>query len=107
MRRRNELDLERSEIDAAARSHDGDRDFRRIALGGAFGLEQRRTELRRVDWALQLRPEVDNGAEMVFVGMSQHQSDQVVAPFFEKLDPRHDQTNPRQLLPIAEPPTST
>src|SRR5712675_454556 len=102
MRHRNELDLERSEIDAAARSHDGDRDFRRIALGGAFGLEQRRTELRRVDWALQLRPEVDNGAEMVFVGMSQHQSDQVVALFFEKGDVGHDQIDAGQMLLIAE-----
>src|SRR5712671_5781651 len=102
MRHRNELDLERSEIDAAARSHDGDRDFRRIALGRAFGLEQRRTELRRVDWAFQLRPQIDNRAEMVFVGMSQHQSDQVVALFFEKGDVGHDQIDAGQMLLIAE-----
>src|SRR6266478_222591 len=102
MRHRNELDLERSEIDAAARSHDGDRDFRRIALGGAFGLEQRGTELCRVDRAFQLRPQVDDGAEMVFVGMGQHQSDQVVALFFEERDVGHDQIDAGQMLLIAE-----
>ena len=45
MRDRNELDVERADIDAAARRHHRHRDFRRIALGGAFGLEQRGAEL--------------------------------------------------------------
>jgi hypothetical protein len=90
MRHRNELDVERPEIDAAARGHHRDRNFRRIALGGAFGLKQGGAELGRVDRALQFGPEVDDGAEMVFVGVRQHQADQVLAFLFEELDIGHD-----------------
>ena len=45
MRDRNELDVERADIDAAARRHHRDRNLRRIALGLAFGLEQGGAEL--------------------------------------------------------------
>ena len=39
---------------------------------------------------------------MVFVGVGQHQSDQIVALFFEKGDVRHDQIDAGQMLLIAE-----
>src|SRR5260370_37509241 len=102
MRDRNEFDIERAEVDAAARRHHGDRDPGRIALGGAFGLEQSGAELGRVDLALQLRPEIYNGAEMVFMGVRQHQADQILALFFQEADVGHDQIDARQMLLVAE-----
>ena len=102
MRHRNELDVERAEIDAPARRHHGDRNFRRIALGLAFGREQRGAELRGVDRASQLRPEIDDGAEMVLMGVRQHQPHQVLAFLLEEGDVGHDQVDARQMLLIAE-----
>ena len=102
MRDRNELDAERAEIDAAARRHDGHRNFRRIALGGAFGLEQRGAELGRVDRALQLRPQIDDRAEMVLMGVRQHEADQVLALLLQEADVGHDQIDARQMLLVAE-----
>ncbi|GCC47477.1 hypothetical protein chiPu_0031564, partial [Chiloscyllium punctatum] len=86
MRDRNEFDVERADIDPAARRDHGDRDLRRIALGGAFGLEQRRRELRRVDLAAKLRPEVDDRAEMILMGVRQHEAHQVVALLLQEAD---------------------
>ena len=71
---RNELDAKWTQIDATARLHDGDRNLGRIALRSALGLEQGGAEFSRVDRAFQLGPELDDGAEMVFVGVRQHQS---------------------------------
>src|SRR6202790_4230984 len=102
MRHRNELDVERPEIDAAARRHDRARDFGGFALGGAFGLEQRGTELGRVNATFQPRPQIDDGAEMVLMGVGEHQSDQVLALLFEKADVGHDQIDAGQMLFLAE-----
>ena len=102
VRDRNELDAERPEFDAAARRHDGDRDFRRVALGGAFGLEQRGGEFRRIDRAFQPRPEIDDGAEMVFMGVRQHQPDQVLPLLHQKADVGHDGVDARQMFFVAE-----
>jgi len=102
MRHRNELDTERPEIDAPARRHHRDRNFRRIALGCAFGLEQRGAEFGRIDRAFQLRPQIHNGAEMVFVGMGQHQANEILALLFEKADIGHDQIDARQMLLVAK-----
>src|SRR5882757_9396693 len=102
MRDRNELDVERPEIDAAARRHHRDRNLGCIALGRTFGLEQRRAELGRVDRALQLRPEVDDGAEMVLMGVRQHQPQQVLAFLLQETDVRHDQVDTRQMFLVAK-----
>ena len=102
MRDRNELDIERPELDPAARRHHRNRDFRRIALGGAFGLEQRRAEFGRIDRAFQFRPEVDDGAEMVLMGMGQHQADQIFAFLFQEADIGHDQIDAGQMLLVAK-----
>src|SRR5262249_56864802 len=74
MRDRNELDAERADIDAAAGRHHGDRNFWRIAFGLAFGLEQGGREFCRIDRASELRPEIDDGAEMILVPVRQHQA---------------------------------
>src|SRR6516165_2689112 len=102
MRDWNELDLERPEIDAAARGYHRDRNLRRVALGGAFGLEQRRTEFRRIDRALQAGPKVDDGAEVIFMGMRQHEPDQVLPFLLEKADVGHDRLDARQMLLVAK-----
>src|SRR5579863_10756714 len=102
MRHRNELDLERPEIDAAAGRHHGDRYLRWIAFGGAFGLEQRGAELGRIDRAFQPRPKVDNGAEMIFMGMRQNETDQILPLLLKKADIGHDGIYPRQMLLVAE-----
>ena len=39
---------------------------------------------------------------MVFVGMGQHQADQVLALFFEKADIGHDQIDAGQMLLVAK-----
>src|SRR5262245_5742225 len=102
MRDRDELDIERAKIDAAARGHNCHRNFRRIALGLELGLEQRRGKLRGVDRALQLRPEIDDGAEMVFVGVRQHEAHQVLALLLEEGNVGHDQIDARQMFLVTE-----
>jgi hypothetical protein len=102
MRHRNELDIERPEIDPPSRRHHRHRNFRRIPFGIALGLKQRSAELRRVDRAFQLRPEIDDGAEMIFVGVGQDQADEVLPFFFQKADIGHDEIDARQMLLVAE-----
>ena len=102
MGNRNEFDIERAEIDPAARWHHRDRDFRRIALRRQFGLEQCRAELGRVDLALQLGPEIYDGTEMVLMGVRQHQPHQVLALFYQEADVRHDQVDARQVFLVAK-----
>src|SRR6266851_2592439 len=68
----------------------------------AFSLEQRGAEFCRIDRAFQLRPQIHDGAEMVFVGMGQHQADEILALLFEKADIGHDQIDARQMLLVAK-----
>ena len=102
MRDRNEFDIEWADIDASAGRDHRHRDFWRIALGGAFGLEQRRAEFCRVDLAPQLWPEIDDRAEVVLMGVGQHQSHQVLPFLLQEGDVGHDQVNARQMLLVAE-----
>src|SRR5258706_13254555 len=99
---REELDGERPEIDAGGRWHHRHRYLRRIALGSALGLEQRRAELGRVDLALQLRPEVYDSAEMILMGMRQHEAHQILALLLQEADVGHDQVDPRQMFLVAK-----
>src|SRR5258708_32863398 len=94
MRDRTELDIERSEIDAAARRDYGDRNFRRIALGSAFGLEQGSAEFGRINRALQPWPEVDDGAEMVFMGVGEDEGDHARHPVPRKRAQEPDRPPP-------------
>src|SRR3954453_9517014 len=102
MRHRDELDVERTKIDAAPRWHDGDRNLRWIALGSTLCLEQGCAEPGRIDRASQLGPEVDDRAEMVFVGVRQHQAHQVFALFFQKADVWHDEIDAWQMLLVSK-----
>src|SRR5581483_912852 len=102
MGHRNELDAKGTEFDPAARSHHGDRNFRRITLGSTFGLEQRGRELRRKNRALQPWPEVDHRAEMVLMRMRQHEPSQIFALLFQKTDVGHDRVDTRKMLLIAK-----
>ena len=102
MRHGNEFNAKGTDIDAAAGRHHGHRNLRRIAFRRAFGLEQRRAELRGVDRAFQSRPQIDDRAEMILVGMSQHETNEVLSLFFEKPDVRHDEIDARQMLLVTE-----
>src|SRR3569833_2011118 len=97
-----ELDVEGPDIDTAARRDHGHRDLGWVTLGRAFGLEQRGADFGCVDRAFEPRPQIDDGAEMVFMGVRQHQPDQVVALLFQEADVRHDQVDARQMLLVAE-----
>src|SRR5689334_3314739 len=99
---RNELDAERADIDAPAGRDHRNRDVRRLALGFAFCLEQRGAELRRIDRASQLRPEIDDGAEMILMGVRQHQAHQILALLHQERNVGHDQVDARQMLLVAE-----
>src|SRR5580765_1490387 len=102
MRHRYELDIERADIDPAAGGDHCDGNLRRVALGRAFGLEQGGAEFGRVDRTFQLRPEIDDGAEMVLMGVREHETDEIAALLLEKADVRHDQVDSRQMLFVTE-----
>ena len=102
MRDRNELDIERAKVDASAGANHRDRNFRRIALGSAFGLEQGSAELGGIDRTFQARPEVDDGAEMIFMGVRQHEADEVFALLFQKADVGHDEIDAGQMFLVAK-----
>ena len=106
MRHRNELDIERTEMDPAARGHHRDRNFRRIALGGALGLEQRRAELRRIDRAFQSWPEIDDGTKVVFMGVRQHQAIRFFRSFYSARPAASVRSTCRARTPTATASTS-
>ena len=58
--------------------------------------------LRRVDRAFQLRPQIDDGAEMILMGVRQHEADQILALLLQEADVRHDQVDARQMFLVAE-----
>ena len=51
----------------------GHRNFRRARLARALGFEQRGRERRGIDRHLQLRPQIDQRAEMVLVRVGEHE----------------------------------
>ncbi len=102
MRNRDELDVERPDVDPAAGRNHGDGNPGRVALGLALGFEQGGREFRRIDRAFQLRPEIDDGAEMIFMRVRQHQPDQVLALLLQKSDVGHDQVDTGKMLFVAE-----
>ena len=99
---RDQLDVERPEREAAAERHDLDRDFRRARLARALGLEQRGGERRRVDRHLEPRPQVDERAEMILMGVGEHEADEVLALLDQKADVRQDQVDAGQMLVARE-----
>src|SRR5690242_9747669 len=102
MGNRNELDVEWPDIDAAAGGDDRDRNFRRIALGGALGLKQCCTEPGCINRALQFWPEIDDGAKMVLMSMRQHEADKISAFLLQKADIWHDRLDARQMFLVAK-----
>jgi len=102
MRHRNEFDIERPDIDARTGLDNGDRNLRRTALRRTLGLEQRGAELGRVDRALEFRPQIDDGAEMILMGVREHQAHQVLAFLLEEGHVRHHQIDAGQMLLVAE-----
>ena len=73
-----------------------------IAFRRAFGLEQCGAEFGGVDRAFQTRPQIDNCAEVILMGVRQHETDEVLPFLFEKPDVRHDEIDTRQMLFVAE-----
>ena len=79
MRHVDELDVERPEREAAVERHDVDRDFRRARLALPLGLQQRRRERRRIDRHVEPRPQIDDRAEMVLVGVGEDEAERCFA----------------------------
>ena len=83
VRHRDKLDIERPDIEAAAERHDLDRHIDAERLAEALGLEQRGGERRRVDRAAQLRPQIEQRAEMILMRVGQHEPGDV-APLLDR-----------------------
>ncbi len=98
MRHRHQFDVERPDIEAAAELHDVDRNFRRARFAQALGFEQRGGERRGVDRQFQLRPQIDQRAEMIFVRVGEHQAGEIFALLHQIADVGQDQIDARQVL---------
>ncbi len=95
MRHVDEVDAERSKFQARAGRRHVHGNFRRAGLGRAPGFEQGGGKRRGVDGNVEFRPQVDQRAHMIFVGMRQHQADEVLPLFDEIADVRQDKIDAR------------
>ena len=99
--RRDQLDIERPDREAARQRHLGDRHLAQQVGVAQLAPQHRGGERRRVDRAAQLRPEIGHGAEMILVRVGQHQADEIVAMLLDEGGIGHDHVDARHRL-VAE-----
>src|SRR5215211_1934405 len=95
---RHVFELESTDREAPAERDDLDRDLRSAGLALALGLKQCRRERRGVDRNLQLRPQVQEGADMILMGMGEDDAGKVSPLLDEITDVRIDEVDPRKVL---------
>src|SRR5262245_41663754 len=86
-----EFDIERPEREPAVEREDLHRDLGRTRLALPLGLQQCGSERRGIDWKLELRPQVDERAEMILVRVSQHEAEEIAALLHQIADIQHDE----------------
>ena len=89
-------------VKAARHRHGVDRDPVGELRLDQLGAQQRGGERRRPDRALQLRPEIGDGADMVLVRVRRDDAEQPVAAFDDKGRVGHDHIDPGLVLLLAE-----
>ncbi len=75
----NELDIERPEAKAPAERNDAHRNVGGAGLPLPLGHKQRGSKGRCMDRNLKPRPQIEESAEMIFVGVGEHQSEKIAA----------------------------
>src|ERR1035437_7697441 len=98
MRHRDQFDIEWADLETAAERHDRDWNFRRARLARALGRQQRGGERRGIDRNLQLWPQIEDRAVMVFMRMGEHQADEIFALLHQIADVGKNQIDARQML---------
>ena len=93
-----ELDVERADVDAAAERDDVDRDLGRARLGQAARLGEPGGEARHIDRRAEPRPQLGQRADVILVGMSDDNADQILLRFFDEGDVGHQQIDAGQVL---------
>ena len=95
---RDVLDVERPEPHAPARGDLDQLDFGRARLRQAPRLQEADGEAGGVDRDAQARPKVDQGPDMVLVGMGDEDAEEVLALAFEEAQVRHDDVDAGHVL---------
>ena len=98
MRNRYQFDIERPDIEPAAKLHHTHVDLRRTGLGFAFRFDQRRRERRCIHRHVEPRPQIEQGAEMILVRMGQHDAGKMLALLNNVRDIGQDQVDTRQIV---------
>src|SRR3954447_8716753 len=98
MRDGNELDIERPNIEAAAERQHLYRYVGCKRLGQALCFKQRRGKRRRINWTAQLRPQIHQCAEVIFMRMREHEPRKVAPVLDQERDVRHDQVDAGQVV---------
>ena len=93
-----QLDVELAQRETRPPRHDLHRHIERAGLTLAFRREERSGERCCVDRAAQPRPQIEQRAEMVLVGMGEHKAEQVAPLRDQERDIRHDQVDAGQFL---------
>ncbi len=91
------FDLERPERDAVAGLDDVDRHRLGVGLAGDLGRKQVGGEGRRVDRHLEPRPQIDQRAEVILVGVGDDDAEEVDAFLLEVADIGEDQIDAGQI----------
>ena len=92
------LEFERAEREAARERHHRDRRLAREARLLELPPENGGGERGGVDRAAQERPEILDGADVVLVGVGEHDAEQALAPFDDERGVGHHHLDPRQAL---------
>ncbi len=79
MRDRDELDLERTDFDAAAERNGADRDFRRAGLAEPARLGEAGGEARHVDGRAERRPKLRQRADVVLMRVGDDDADEIAS----------------------------
>ena len=90
MRQSYKLDIERAHFDASSKRHFRHRQFHVAAEFAELGAQHSRRERRGIDFTAKLRPQIDDGADVVFMGMRQDKAHQRLAVFDDEAQVRQN-----------------
>src|ERR1700682_3923894 len=94
----NELDIERPKAKAPAERNDVHRNVGRARLPLPLGRKKRSSKGRCMDRNLELRPQIDESAEMIFVRVGEHEAEKIASLLDQIADIGENEIDPRQIV---------
>ena len=102
MRQAEQLDVEGADVEPGIERHDVDGDLQRVAVLGELGFQHAGGERRGVDRRLEARPQLDDGADVVFVRVRDDDAGEVGAVLLDEAHVGEDDVDAGVVLAFGE-----